>query len=339
MINQKDLLHKTSGVTKISLPKSGFNLEATLDSGQVFGFRKMGPRVTPEGEASAARSPNASYGRARRSTEGGRIRGLICYEGMVNGFFSTLWQEKGVLCVERIPDSNFTRAIRMYFDFDRDLSPLYRVLKSDERLSPAYRAFRGLRLIHQESWEALASFILSSNNNVKRVQGIWQNLAAYFGGKLVLAKKGPAAGVTRFCHHTFPSAEQIAKSHEWILKGLGLGYRASFLLHTARFVAANPVCLEAIREAPYEEAKERVLAFPGIGEKVADCVLLYGFQKFEAFPVDVWILRVMRKLYFGGRKAAEKKIRAFAQKRWGGLAGYVQQYLFHGARKGVYNTF
>jgi N-glycosylase/DNA lyase len=90
-----------------------------------------------------------------------------------------------------------------------------------------------------------------------------------------------------------------------------------------------------IREADYEEARERVIAFPGIGPKVADCVLLYGFHKLEAFPVDVWIHRVMKKLYFPKRPVSEDKIRAYAKKKWGNLAGYVQQYLFHGARSGV----
>ena len=145
--------------------------------------------------------------------------------------------------------------------------------------------------------------------------GIYRNLFKRFGG--------------------FPSPSQIARSHENILRELGLGYRAPFLWGTAMFLSNNPDYLKSVRKAEYEEARERVLAFPGIGPKVADCVLLYGFHKLEAFPVDVWILRAMRRLYFRNRGVSEAKIREFGMKRWKQNAGYVQQYLFHSARTGI----
>ncbi|HXV18757.1 MAG TPA: hypothetical protein VD883_01630, partial [Candidatus Omnitrophota bacterium] len=149
------------------------------------------------------------------------------------------------------------------------------------------------------------------------------------------APMGLPPGRTRICDKVFPSAKQIAKTHERTLRQLGLGYRAPFLLHTAQFISTSPQCLDMIRQCDYEEARERVLAFPGIGPKVADCVLLYGFHKLEAFPVDVWILRAMRKLYFRNRKVSEDKVRRFGQKKWGTNAGYVQQYIFHAARSGI----
>ncbi len=188
-------------------------------------------------------------------------------------------------------------------------------MEEDPLLRPAAKKLKGLRLIRQDSWEALACFIISSNNNVKRIQGIWKNLSGFSRDK-----------------KSFPAAHEIACLHERSLREAGLGYRAPFLLHTAQFISTNPQTLDAIRGAEYTEALKRVIAFPGIGPKVADCVLLYGFQKYEAFPVDVWILRVMRKLYFRGRSIPEDRIRRFGQKRWGKLAGYVQQYLFHSAR-------
>ncbi len=265
------------------LPVEDFNLEATLDSGQVFGFKKNGDKV---------------------------------YEGVIAGHPVKLWQTKNQLHTENgFPKKKLIH----FFDLGRDLQPIYDILRSDVPLAPAGEALKGLRLIRQDPWEALACFILSSNNNVKRIQGIWKNLSEFFNKDTL----------------TFPSSSQIASSHEKILRALGLGYRAPFLLNTAQFVSKNPKYLQWIREAEYAEAKRRVLAFPGIGEKVADCVLLYGFQKQEAFPVDVWILRVMRKLYFKNRKISEDKARQFGMKRWGKNAGYIQQYLFHGARIGV----
>lgn len=159
----------------------------------------------------------------------------------------------------------------------------------------------------------------SGQVNVKRIQHIWNNLSSRLSEN----------------KNTFPSAANIARCHERTLRELGLGYRAPFLLRTAQFVSENATTLEAIREADYKEARERVIQFPGIGPKVADCVLLYGFQKYEVFLVDVWILRIVRKLYFKNRKVSEEKVRQFGMKRWGKNAGYIQQYLFHGARTGI----
>ncbi len=258
-----------------------FNLALTMDSGQVFGFSKDSEGV---------------------------------YEGMVGGVFVRLSQKEGNIQAAAKTPAFRAQHLRDYFDLDRDLNGLYRIFKADSILVPALK-LKGLRLIRQDSWEALACFIISSNNNVKRIQGIWQNLCRHFKG--------------------FPSASQVSASHERVLRELGLGYRAPFLHATARFVANNPVCLGHIRQLPYPEAIEKIICFPGIGPKVADCALLYGFQKYEAFPVDVWILRVMRKLYFKNRKVSEKKIQVFGQKRWGLQAGYVQQYLFHSARTNI----
>lgn len=277
-------------MTSYLISPGDFNLDATLESGQVFGFRADG--------------------------RGG-------YEGEVGGVRTTLRAERGCVRLEGegpLPDR---AAVAAFFDLERDLSPVYAALEADECLRPAL-ALKGLRLIRQDAWEALAGFILSSNNNVKRIQGIWKNLRERLG-------EADAAGRKRF-----PSPSRLAFAHERLLRELGLGYRAPFLSRTALFVASNPACLAHIRACPYEEAKERVLSFPGIGEKVADCALLYGFQKYEAFPVDVWIARAMRKLYFRNRSVSEARVRAFGQKRWGAQAGYVQQYVFHGARTGLF---
>ena len=266
-----------------------FNLSATLESGQVFGFEK--------------------------NNEGR-------YEGRIGAESVHLWKTNGTLhfltCPLGTPSGGegLANRVRRYFDLDQDLGKVYSALESEPLLATAYRPLKGLRLIRQDPWEALACFILSSNNNIKRIMGIYQNLVRHFGG--------------------FPSASQLARTHERMLRQLGLGYRAPFLLRTAQFLSTNPQYLETVRSADYEEAHARVLAFPGIGPKVADCVLLYGFHRLDAFPVDVWILRAMRKLYFRNRRVNEARVHAFGQKRWGPLAGYVQQYLFHGARSRIY---
>lgn len=260
-----------------------FNLEATLDSAQVFGFHK---------------------------NENG------IYEGVLEHHPAKVWQEKDRLIVEgRVTQS----AVKKYFDLKRDMSPVYDLLQADGRLVKTLQAFRGLRIIRQNEWEALAGFIISANNNFKRIQLIWKNLCRELGRN----------------ENIFPSTEEFAAASEKKLRELGLGYRAPYLFQTAKFVSANPEVLDIIRQSDYEDAKERVMAFPGVGEKVADCVLLYGFQKFEAFPVDVWIWRIVRKLYFRNRKMTERKVAEFGRRRWREHAGFVQQFLFHGARSGI----
>lgn len=269
----------------IQVASRNFNLRATLTSGQVFGFTEKENQ----------------------------------FFGQLEGCALSIRQEDDILCVQTNSKTNLTPKIRNYFDLDRDLKPFYRILESEVLLQKTLEAFRGLRLIRQDPWEALACFILSSNNNVKRIQGIWRNLS------LKLSKD----------KISFPKAADIARVHERILRELGLGYRAPYLLKSAQFVSTNPESLKVIQKSNYDEAKERLLAFPGIGEKVADCVLLYGFQKLEAFPVDVWILRVMKKIYFKNRSVSKERILRFAQTRWKEHAGYVQQYLFHSARLGI----
>jgi N-glycosylase/DNA lyase len=259
-----------------------FDLAATLESGQVFGFEKL------------------ADGRFEGTLAGHRVR---------------LAQSGDQLHVENGKGPFSEKDVRDYFDLDRDLKPLFGILESEKPLAASLGAFRGLRLIRQDPWQALACFILSSNNNVKRIQHIFRNLEAHYS--------------------RFPSAADVARTHERTLRQLGLGYRAPFLSRTGTFLASNPFYLDAMRSCAYDEARSRALAFPGIGPKVADCVLLYGFHRLDAFPVDVWILRAMRKHYFGGRRVSESRVHAYGRKRWGALAGYVQQYLFHGSRNGV----
>ncbi len=274
---------------RIKLKTADFDLERTLDSGQVFGFEKNGSE----------------------------------YRGDIGGSSLVLYQKDRDLHAEaagRVPSA---RVLEDYFDLKRDLSPVYAVLDGEEKLRITRDTLAGLRLIRQDPWQGLAGFILSSNNNVKRIQHIWKNMTAHFSRRRKDGRSG------------FPDAAEIAGGGERVLRELGLGYRAPFLWASSQFIAHNPQCLDFIREADYESARERVIAFPGIGPKVADCVLLYAFQKYEAFPVDVWILRAMRKLYFNNRRVSEERVHAYGQKRWKEHAGYIQQYIFHGIRTGV----
>ncbi len=262
-----------------------FNLKATLESGQVFGFQKKENEV---------------------------------YEGFISNSFVRLRQNAHCLEVETAGNQLSEQQIINFFHLDFDLTPIYEILAEHPKLNALAKSFKGLRIIRQDSWEALACFIISSNNNIKRIQKIRKNLAEAFSDSFF----------------GFPKADQVAKTNELHLRKLGLGYRAPFLMEVSRQVTQNPDLFAHLRAMTYQEAKEKLMELKGIGEKVSDCVLLFGLQKYEAFPVDVWIWRAMRKLYFRNRKTSEEKIRSFAQKRWGINSGYIQQYLYYGIKNG-----
>ena len=211
---------------------------------------------------------------------------------------------------------------RVYFDLDRD----YRALAADCAGHPvASRALAllpGMRVLRQPAWEALIAFILSANNNVARIR------------RLVLAlceALGKPAGA--FGLHSFPTPNALANADETLLRQLGVGYRAAYLIETARAVA-DGFPLDGLHALPYDEAHKRLLALKGVGPRVADCVLLFGCGHTRAFPVDVWVARLMRG-WFDMEGVPNRMIAARALELFGENAGLIQQSLFHCARLGL----
>ena len=191
-------------------------------------------------------------------------------------------------------------------------------------MAAALEYCRGLRVIRQPAWECLATFITSSMKQVAHIAQISHVLRRRFGRRLDLG------GLEMFA---YPAAERMAERSEAELRECALGYRAGNLLKTARMIAEGTVELEAIRALPDEEARAELMRFPGVGEKVANCVLLFAYERVRAFPIDVWIERVLREAYFKGkRKVTAKRLRDFSRKYFGEFGGYAQQYLFHHAR-------
>ncbi len=193
-----------------------------------------------------------------------------------------------------------------YFDFARDYGALRNAFCEDEVLAEAVRFAPGIRVLRQEPWEALCSFIISQNNNIKRIKGIVARLCEEFGEKT-------GSGM-----NTFPAAERLAGLCEDDLSGLRCGFRAGYILDAARKVSSKEVDLSGVAELPLDEARAELMKIRGVGPKVAECTLLYGFGRLECFPIDVWIKRAMESLFPAGlpKCAAE-------------YAGIAQQYIFH----------
>ena len=220
-------------------------------------------------------------------------------------------------------DSSLTpHRIAHYFGLDLNLPEILSSINVDMQIHDAILQYRGLRVLRQEGWETLASFICASFNNIKRIEGMIERLCQAYGQPVAL---------NGFRGFSFPRPEMIAGASERRLRSLGLGYRAPYLKATAQLVADGKLPIDHLRRVDYDATKAALLACEGVGDKVADCVALFGFEKYEAFPIDVWIERAMR-YYFRHRKMTRKLLHGYARRHFGLYAGYAQQYLYHYVR-------
>lgn len=236
-----------------------------------------------------------------KETEDGFWQGIAC------GKFLSLKQEGNTVTFYNTTKDDFLNLWQKYFDLERDYK---RIIESysDESLITACSAYPGIRILKQDEWEAICSFIISANNNIPRIKGIIERLCENFGDKI-------DGG------YTFPSPEKIAPLEIEDLSELRAGFRAKYIIDAARKISSGEVDLEKVKTMDFEDAKNELLKIKGVGEKVAQCSLLYGFGRMEAFPVDVWVKRILSELYPNGLPECIK-----------GTEGIAQQYLFHWRR-------
>ncbi len=208
------------------------------------------------------------------------------------------------------------------FGLDDDMGLIYEKIRTDRNISAAVSGLYGMRVTRNEPWETTLCFVISQFNNIKRIKGIVRAMIHRYGEVLESGDKA-----TRL----FPSPETISTASASELKACGAGFRAKYILGVAK-ACSGELDLERLHRMDYQEAKSLLMGIDGIGDKVADCILLMGYKKLDAFPIDVWIKRSMQRLYFDNRKTSIDAIHEFAAEKWGGYAGYAQQYLFHHAR-------
>jgi len=229
------------------------------------------------------------------------------FSGIVNGRYATLVQGDGsvTLCGIREEDIPFWER---YFDLSTDYAEITSRLSSDKTLALACKGSRGIRILRQEPFETLISFIISQNNNIPRIAGIIGRLCESFGERI-------DGG------WSFPSAERLNGITPEELAPLRAGFRARYICDAVSKVNSGEVDFSEIDSLPLEEAREKLKLIVGVGDKVADCVLLFGFGKRDAFPRDVWVKRLMAKFYPDGLPECTK-----------GIEGIAQQYLFDHVR-------
>ncbi|HEY2328640.1 MAG TPA: DNA glycosylase, partial [Verrucomicrobiae bacterium] len=214
--------------------------------------------------------------------------------------------------------------LRKFLQTELDLSAVLKTFPNDEPMRAAVDSCRGLRLLRQDPWECLASFILSSTKQIVQIRQIVALLCERFGERLA-----PQPSGSNDLSYSFPTPQRLAALSEGELRDCKMGFRAPSLLAAARAIADGKLDLEKIRTLDYAAARAELMTLRGIGGKIADCVLLFAYGFDAAFPVDVWIGRALQELYFPRRRASEKRLRKFAATHFGTHAGYAQQYLFH----------
>jgi N-glycosylase/DNA lyase len=289
----------TMKLTEISGPD--FDLGMTLDSGQVFHWQKIGDGFV------GAIADYAAYVEQD---------GVVLKAKMQGGAPATPGSRKLAPPVREL--------VQHYFALDHPLAAICASFPNDPAMSAARHFCRGLRIIRQPKWECLATFICSSMKQVAHIRQISKALRERFG---------IPHQIDRHVAYAFPSAHRLSESSESELRKCALGYRAKNLLATTRLVGSGEVDLDAWSALSDADLREKLCALPGVGAKIANCVMLFAYERPGAFPIDVWIERVLREKYFPRKgKATVQRLRGFSETYFGEHRGYAQQYLFHYAR-------
>ena len=244
------------------------------------------------------------------------------WEGVVGSRWVRLEQQGDAIAAETAAPQGEWHWLAEYLQTGVSLAEVLTTFPNDPAMQEAVRACRGLRLLRQDPWECLASFILSSNKRIRHIQQIIAVLCARMGEPVAVPPGHPP-------EFSFPNAARIAAGSPAALRACKMGFRADYLFDTSRTIATAIMNPAGLRDLPLAEARTRLMRLPGVGRKIADCVLLMSCGFAGAFPVDVWIARVLREFYFPGQKIPAARLIRFTESYFGPQAGYAQQYLFH----------
>lgn len=270
-----------------------FDIEDVLECGQCFHFNKIDEK---EYVLSA-------YGRVLHVKQEGNTRITLFNTSMED--YENIWKS--------------------YFDLDTDYATIKsHILSVDERLLQAVEAKQGIRILRQEFFETLISFIISQNKQIPHIKQIVHTLSERYGNRVDLDNN--------FIGYTFPTVERLYEVSEEELRECKVGFRAPYIRNAVEKVYSGEITADILLGMTADEAREKLMTIKGVGEKVANCVLLFGLGFTDAFPVDVWMKRIMEYMYFN-QDTKKEVIESFAYEKFGKYAGYAQQYLFHYGRE------
>lgn len=283
----------SNALKRIVFSVDDYDLGATLNSGQAFRWRRL----------------------------------AAGWESVIGSNWVRLESSPAGIVAECCADPGNWRWLSQYLQVECSLAPVLATFPRDKAMKKAVAECRGLRLLRQEPWECLASFVLSSTKQIVQIRQIIETMCQRFGPAI----PGPTDDSRWF---GFPGASCIARCSESELRACKMGFRAKYLKAAAELVSSKMVDLEKIPELSVQDARAILMQIPGVGPKIADCVLLfaYGFQ--DAFPIDVWVAKALRETYFPHRRVGIGQLYQFSATYFGPFAGYAQQYLFHHWRTG-----
>lgn len=252
------------------------------------------------------------------------------YTGIFRNNVLNVKKENDVVTFEGICEGDVKETVEYYFDLNRDYNEIKdKLSKIDDNMKTSIEYGKGIRILNQDLWETIISFIISANNNIPRIKGIIERLSKKYGKEIEYNGEK---------YYTFPTAEELKNVNVEDFRKLGLGFRDIRLYETTHVILEGKVDLNKLRKNPNTiEVREQLLTLSGVGPKVADCILLFSdLKRFEVFPIDVWVRRVMNDLYIkqeDENKVSKKQIEKLAEEKFGNLAGLAQQYLFYWRRE------
>ncbi len=252
------------------------------------------------------------------------------YTGVIKNGIINVKKEDETITFTGICDKNIEEVVNEYFDLKRDYEKIKEQLGNiDEYLKTSIQYGKGIRILNQDLWETIISFIISANNNIPRIKGIIERISQKYGNEIEWNGKK---------YYTFPTYEQLKDVTIQEYRNLGLGFRDIRLYETTQMILNKEVDLEKLKNNPNtQEVRNELLRLSGVGPKVADCILLFSdLKRFDVFPIDVWVRRVMNDLYIkedDETKVSKVKIEKLAEEKFGDLKGLAQQYLFYWRRE------
>ena len=248
------------------------------------------------------------------------------YIGIVRNNVLKVEEKENNIIITGNCEEDIKKICEDYFSLDEDYEKIKENLsKIDDNLKTSIKFGEGIRILHQDLWETIISFIISANNNIPRIKGIIERISKKYGKKIIFEEKE---------YYTFPTAKELSKATVEDLRNLGLGFRDVRVFETTRKIHIKEVDLEELKkEKDICKIEEELLSLPGVGPKVADCIMLFSLKKYQVFPIDVWVRRVMSELYFENKEQKPQKIKEFVKNYYGERAGLAQQYLFYWRRE------